>query len=257
MTTKNQSGIYTITNLETGVMYIGRTAETFAKRWGIHRCTLKAKRHNNSHLQNAWTKYGGDAFEFKVLEVIPQGDISDKEFVDYLNEREIILIDEHDTFENGYNQTEGGGGTRGWEMSEATKEKIGAALKGKPGHKQTAEACAKISKATSGRKHTAEALVRMSAVQRGKTLSEEHKAKIAVALKSKPGHKQTAETRAKISASRKGKTYGNKGKPWSAARRAAENKRKESGHSYAHKGKPWSAARRSAYNKQNERVHDE
>ena len=131
MTTK-QSGIYRITNLETGAMYIGRTAETFASRWGRHSRELKVGRHKNVHLQRSYDKHGPSAFEYKILEVIPQGDMSDKEFSNYLNEREIILIDEHDTHQNGYNQTDGGGGMLGLDANAETRAKMSKARKGKP-----------------------------------------------------------------------------------------------------------------------------
>jgi len=261
MTTNKQSGIYRIKNTETGVVYVGQTSETFAKRWGRHRRALKACRHGNAHLQRSYNKHGKDAFEYKVLEVIPQGDMSDKEFESYLNKREIILIAEHDARRNGYNFTDGGGGCMGYTQSEEHKAKIGAANTGK---KHTAEARAKISAAVRrrvitdetrkklsaalmghkrnvGHKHTEEHKSRISAALKGRTITDEHKAKITAA---KMGHKHTAETRAKIGLANKGKA---RGKPWTAARRAAENKRKERGDSYAHKGKPWTAARRAAH----------
>ena len=211
MTTKNQSGIYRIKNLVTGALYIGQTSETFTGRWGRHRRALKACRHTNAHLQNSYNKHGKDAFEYRVLEVVPRGDMSDKEFESYLNEREIILISELDTLKNGYNFTEGGGGTRGYAVSE--------------------EAKAKISRAHKGRKTSAETKAKMSAAAKGKKkgpFTAEHRANLSAAQK---GKKHTAETRAKISAAQKGKKYTDearanmsawqKGKPWSLARRAA------------------------------------
>ena len=205
MTTKNQSGIYRIKNTETGVMYIGRASQSFADRWGDHRSALRGGYHRNPHLQNSYNRHGPSAFEFKVLEVIPRGDMSDKEFNDYLNEREIILIDEHDTLKNGYNKTEGGGGMMGYETSEATKAKMSKSLKGRNLSEETK---AKISKAMRGRTSpnkgipmSEEQKAKLSEVNKGKTLRAEHIANIRAA-NSKP---KSAETRAKISAAKKGK----------------------------------------------------
>jgi len=218
MNKNKQSGIYRIKNLETGAMYIGQTSQFFGKRWGEHRRDLRAGRHYNAHIQRSYDKHGPDAFEYRALEVIPRGDMSDKEFNDYLNEREIILIDEHDAFSNGYNQTDGGGGLLGLETSEATRAKISAAKKGKK--------IGPMSEATKAK---------IRAGNKGKTLSTEHRAKLSKAGK---GRKASAETRAKLSAAHMGQTSPNKGKALSEAHKANL--------SAANKGKPWSTARRTA-----------
>lgn len=193
--TMKQSGIYRITNLETGAMYIGRTAESFASRWRRHRQALKVGRHWNNHLQRSYDKHGKSAFEYKVLEVVPQGDMTDQEFNAYINEREIHLIAEHDTHQNGYNFTEGGEGMMGYEMSEATKAKLSAALKGKT---PSAETRAKMSAAHMGNTHNL-----------GRKCTAETRAKLSKALKGRApwstGKKHTAETRAKLSVAAKGK----------------------------------------------------
>lgn len=67
-------GIYWILNLRNNKVYIGSTSRTFSERWSWHRRMLAQNRHNNSHLQRAWRKYGSDAFEFRVLEVISSKD---------------------------------------------------------------------------------------------------------------------------------------------------------------------------------------
>jgi len=237
------SGIYRIKNLETGAMYIGQTSETFARRWSKHRCTLKAGRHENEHLQRSYNKHGKDAFEYKILEVIPQGDMADKEFSDYLNEREIILIAEHDAFENGYNFTEGGCGRMGYTFTMSEEQKT------------------KLSEAHMGKKHSTEARAKMSRARTGKTFSAEHKAKLSAALAGNTrtlGHKHTPEHKAKISAAKMGKSTALKGKPWSAARRAKGNPKRSAETrakmSAAQKGKPWTPAQRAAYEARKERL---
>lgn len=57
------SGIYAITNLINGKRYIGSTVD-FVKRKSQHLRQLTENCHYNAHLQNAWNKYGSDAFIF-------------------------------------------------------------------------------------------------------------------------------------------------------------------------------------------------
>jgi group I intron endonuclease len=61
------SGIYTITNIINNKIYIGYTIN-FLQRWSVHKHELKRNIHHNIHLQNAWNKYGEEAFEFEILE---------------------------------------------------------------------------------------------------------------------------------------------------------------------------------------------
>jgi group I intron endonuclease len=63
-------GIYLIQNKVNNKMYVGSTISGFNTRWGQHLYHLKNNIHGNKKLQHAFNKYGVDAFEFKVLEVI-------------------------------------------------------------------------------------------------------------------------------------------------------------------------------------------
>ena len=63
-------GIYSITHIESGKLYIG-SALNVEKRWSEHRAELTYNNHDNQRLQNAWNKYGPHAFEFKILEELP------------------------------------------------------------------------------------------------------------------------------------------------------------------------------------------
>ena len=60
------SGIYTITNLITGRVYIGSAVNIF-KRWAAHKGLLNKNKHHCKHLQHVWNKYGFDNFEFNVI----------------------------------------------------------------------------------------------------------------------------------------------------------------------------------------------
>lgn len=61
------SGIYEIVNLRNGKRYIGSTRD-FKRRWQDHRSYLLRGAHHCAALQRAWSKYGEDAFAYRVLE---------------------------------------------------------------------------------------------------------------------------------------------------------------------------------------------
>lgn len=64
-----KSGIYKITNNTTGKFYIG-SAKNIDERWNDHRIRLNNNNHCNPKLQHSWNFYGGDKFEFIILEEV-------------------------------------------------------------------------------------------------------------------------------------------------------------------------------------------
>ena len=62
-----KTGIYTVTNLIDGKMYVGY-ATNFTDRKSQHFKALEKGKHRNSYLQNAYNKYGKDNFKFEILE---------------------------------------------------------------------------------------------------------------------------------------------------------------------------------------------
>lgn len=105
----------------------------------------------------------------------------------------------------------------------------------------------------SGKIYSAEIIEKFSKAKRGKTLTEQHKIAISKACK---GRKLTPEHIERLSAAHRGK----KKKPWTEEFRARYESLKNPGHTgHIHteearkkisqrlKGKPWSAARRAAY----------
>ena len=71
----NKSGIYQIVNLlEPEKFYIG-SAQKFGKRRNQHWSRLQLNKHENEHLQRAWSKYGEENFEFIPLLICSINDL--------------------------------------------------------------------------------------------------------------------------------------------------------------------------------------
>jgi len=144
------SGIYKITNMSNGKMYIG-SSKNLTKRKREHFWSLRKGNHINSYLQNAWNKYGELFFEFKIIENVK-------------NEEELLKKEQvyMDSFKScnrfiGYNINEyaSGGGLKGENhpnygksMSEEQKEKIRNTLMG---HEVSSETKYKMSKGRTGK----------------------------------------------------------------------------------------------------------
>lgn len=91
-------GIYIIKNLKNGKVYVGQSRDIY-RRWKEHKNELNKNKHCNVKLQNAWNKYGSDAFSFIIQ--LECG-------VDDLNNNEKIFVKKYDSYKNGYNMTHGG-----------------------------------------------------------------------------------------------------------------------------------------------------
>lgn len=72
-------GVYKILNTKNSKYYIGSTIDSFTKRLNHHYHALIRGNHKNSHLQNAWNKYGEDAFEFIIIEVCEFEQVRERE----------------------------------------------------------------------------------------------------------------------------------------------------------------------------------
>lgn len=113
---KNEIGIYKIRNIITDAAYYGQTAENFQRRYWLHRWTLRNGSHCNAHLQKSWNKYGEDAFEFSVVEVLP---------ADHLDEREKYWIALQRESGRCYNIQDGGQPATIAVLSPETRKHIG------------------------------------------------------------------------------------------------------------------------------------
>lgn len=68
-----QRGVFQITNLISGRIFIGRSNDLDAAM-GKHRSDLRAGSHRNGELQKDWRDYGEKSFRFVVLDTIDPRD---------------------------------------------------------------------------------------------------------------------------------------------------------------------------------------
>lgn len=123
--THSKSGIYKIINTLNGKYYVGST-NRLSYRWYRHRINLRAGKHINAHLQNAWNKYGEDKFRFVVVEYCSVKDLFERESA-YLKECEKNPTETYNlVFIPG-----GGAIFRGRKHSEDTKRKMSEQRRGK------------------------------------------------------------------------------------------------------------------------------
>lgn len=93
-----ECGIYKIENTINKKVYIGQS-KNIPLRFSNHKYELNHGKHSNKHLQRAWNKYGKENFVFEILCECNPNEV---------NEKEIYFIKLYNSFERGYNRTEGG-----------------------------------------------------------------------------------------------------------------------------------------------------
>src|ERR1700761_7264227 len=119
-----KGGIYKITNLVNGKMYIGSTA-VLGERYEQHADKLNGKTHANKHLQSSFNKYGKDNFKWEIIVVIERPDsIADDEFGDLITDCEQHYIDYYEVVEKGYNQRKIATSNLGFKHSEESKKNM-------------------------------------------------------------------------------------------------------------------------------------
>lgn len=124
------SGIYTITNLINGKIYVGSTTLSFNRRKNDHFSYLKRNKHSNKHLQFAYNKYGESNFKFEILEECsPEYCLSQEQYwINMLN----VCSEKY-----GYNICAVPGNTKGIKMSDKTKKILLEVNKGRKASEET------------------------------------------------------------------------------------------------------------------------
>jgi len=135
------NGIYKITNLINGKMYIGKSTNIY-KRWYEHK---KLYLTLNSHLYYSMRKYGIDNFSFEIIKETNE--------LDYW---EMFYIKEFDTINNGLNMTTGGNG--GWDYVNSNSDFNKIKGKWNIGKVRTEEQRQHLSKKLKGIKKSTESL---------------------------------------------------------------------------------------------------
>lgn len=163
------SGVYQIKVRDR--IYIGSTTN-FKARWWRHRAELRKGIHINKQLQRCWNKYGGETFEFSIVEEVPP-------FRPALLAREQHYLD---TLNPSLNHLKIAGSCLGVKRSEEFKnklrkprpievrEKIRASLTGKKLSEEHKQNISKNHKGMLGKSHSEETKIKMK-----KPKSEEHK----------------------------------------------------------------------------------
>lgn len=197
------SGIYVITNSVSNKKYIGSSLNIY-KRWLQHRWDLENGLHHNSHLQNAWNKYGPNSFTLTLLEKIDIGETT--RFMLEERERFYIKLFKTENSSFGYNETSGGKGCPSRKINYRTRKLISDNNKGR---RMSEEAKKRMSESATGRKHSDETKEKTSNTRTGKPNFKlrgrpcpEHVKEIV--RKTHQGRKRRIETCNKISTSKIG-----------------------------------------------------
>lgn len=111
----------------TDKFYIGHSID-YDVRWWEHVRKLNVGKHDNPHLQRAWIKYGAEAFEFILIELVNEADMLAREqyWIDKLGACDIHL---------GYNINPDATrppSTKGRKHSAETRAKMSASMLGVP-----------------------------------------------------------------------------------------------------------------------------
>ena len=180
-----------------GKYYIGQTIDEKGRR----NMFLHNKNGYAGHrINEARKKYGPNNFEYTVLMKVTGDDIN--EIREYLNILEVGFIRLYDSYNNGYNMSEGG-----HNMTDETREKIKESKKGQIPWNKGLKGVTKGY--WGGRKRSLETKEKIRQTITGRHLPEEHRRHIS---EGNTGKKMSEETRRKISEMNKGKPSCNKGR---------------------------------------------
>ncbi len=195
-----KSGVYYITNITDGKVYIG-SAKEFKRRGKQHLSALEKGRHGNPELQHAFDKDGTDSFVFSVAELV-DGDRVARTTAEQ-HHLDLYL----DRWGQCYNHAKNAVREDGpWSSTpEETRIRLSESHKG---HKHSAETRRKIAEGNKLRVVTQESRKRMSESHKGRIFSAETRAKMS---ESRKGIIFSEETKKRMSDAHKGHIPWNKG----------------------------------------------
>jgi|WetSurSiteA1Bulk_404760.scaffolds.fasta_scaffold00089_15 group I intron endonuclease len=155
----NKPGIYAIENILNHNIYIGQ-ASNIRKRKNLHFHKLAKNKHENSHLQNSFKKYGEKNFIFKILLYceIPELTYYEQSIVNTFNPNSLYNI-----------RLECVNSPVGTKFSEERRNKARESSKG--------------NKNMLGKHHSEESKRKMSESRKGKVFSKEHRENMGKAKK--------------------------------------------------------------------------
>jgi group I intron endonuclease len=190
------SGVYRITNTETGKIYIGSSVN-LRKRCYEHFRLLGLNKHHCTHLQNSFNTYGIDKFIVETIEQVDIEGLNLEERDKKLLAREQYWLDATKCYKSdiGYNSSSLADKVS---MTPETRAKIGA---GRLGKLHTEESKAKMAASSRGRSPSEETRKKMSEANKGRKISDWHRQRIS---ESKKGIPRSEETRRKVSEARRG-----------------------------------------------------
>lgn len=204
-------GVYSITNITNGHMYIGSTVD-IRGRWNRHKSDLCSNKHHNQYLQRAWNKYGEDDFVFQLIEQVPLADNLTKVEQSYLdalepeyniaNDAEHPMLGKEMPKEARQKISQSLQGRKPWNtgksLDEETKKKMSEAHQGKEFGEEFSQ---KVSEALEGREFTEEHCKNISEALQGREFDEEWLNKLSESHK---GFNHTEETKEKLSQANQG-----------------------------------------------------
>lgn len=169
-----KSGIYKITNIINGKVYIGQ-AKNLNTRFSNHLYRIKRKEHHNEYLQRAFDKYGEANFIYEIVEEISDLSILDsreKYWIDHyggINSKDTYnlkdpLLNEHNDYvksklskaTSGENNPNYGNKWTDEQKESVSKSRMGISLEDRIGKEKSDLAKEKMRKSQTGRIHPEE-----------------------------------------------------------------------------------------------------